>query len=150
MNHKMVVSYRQEGGYGATPSCISEAIPDFPLVTIITVVRNGAKYLKCAIESILSQSYKNIEYIIIDGGSTDGSDNVAIDFNARLLRSLPGRAGQMNLGVRNARGRWCWLLHADCQPDPEVMVNLPSYLLSTRLAWGFFQQHRLWHCTPSE
>ncbi|HKZ16129.1 MAG TPA: glycosyltransferase, partial [Geobacteraceae bacterium] len=73
MSNKLVVPCSQEGSDGVTSSCISEKISNFPLVTIVTVVRNGAKYLKCAIESIISQSYKNIEYIIIDGGSTDGT-----------------------------------------------------------------------------
>ena len=44
-----------------------------PLVSIITVVYNGEKYIENVIESILNQSYKNIEYIIIDGGSIDST-----------------------------------------------------------------------------
>ena len=43
----------------------------FPLVSIITVVRNGEKYLEQTIKSVLNQSYKNIEYLIIDGDSKD-------------------------------------------------------------------------------
>ena len=42
-----------------------------PLVSIITVVRNGEKYLEQTIKSVLNQSYKNIEYLIIDGDSKD-------------------------------------------------------------------------------
>ena len=112
-----------------------------PAVSVIIPVLNDKYHLEKTLATLsCMNTLGEFEIIIVDGGSTDGSDNVAIDFKTRLLRSAPGRAGQMNLGVRNARGRWCWLLHADCQPDPEVMVNLPSYLLSTRLAWGFFQQ----------
>ena len=44
-----------------------------PKVTIITVVFNGEKYLEQTINSVINQTYKNIEYIIIDGGSTDGT-----------------------------------------------------------------------------
>ena len=43
----------------------------YPLVSIITVVRNGEKYLEQTIKSVLNQSYKNIEYLIIDGDSKD-------------------------------------------------------------------------------
>lgn len=48
-------------------------LPDKPLITIITVVFNGSKYFEESIMSVLNQTYENIEYIIIDGGSTDGT-----------------------------------------------------------------------------
>jgi len=43
-----------------------------PLVTIITLVFNGEKYLEPTIQSVINQTYDNVEYIVIDGGSTDG------------------------------------------------------------------------------
>ena len=80
---------------------------DQPLVSIITVVYNGQKYIEDVIKNVLHQSYKNIEYIIIDGGSTDNTlaiikkyenqisswisedDNGISDaFNKGILRSL--------------------------------------------------------------
>ncbi|NCR56260.1 MAG: glycosyltransferase, partial [Microcystis aeruginosa L211-07] len=47
-----------------------------PLVTIITVVFNGEKHLEQTIQSVISQTYNNVEYIIIDGGSTDGTVDI--------------------------------------------------------------------------
>ena len=44
-----------------------------PMISIITAVFNGEKYLEQTIKSIINQTYKNFEYIIIDGGSTDGT-----------------------------------------------------------------------------
>ncbi len=44
-----------------------------PLVTVIIAVRNGEQYLNDAITSVLKQSYRNIELLLIDGGSTDGT-----------------------------------------------------------------------------
>ena len=48
----------------------------YPLVSIITPVYNGEKYIKECIESVLAQDYPNIEYIIINDGSTDQSDAI--------------------------------------------------------------------------
>ena len=46
---------------------------DSPLVSIITPVLNGNKYMEMCVQSVLSQSYPNVEHIILDGGSTDSS-----------------------------------------------------------------------------
>ena len=46
-----------------------------PLITIITVVKNGEKHLEECIKSVLAQKFQNFEYVILDGGSTDNSQN---------------------------------------------------------------------------
>ena len=47
-----------------------------PLVTLITVVKNGGKHLEDCIQSIINQSFKNFEYIIIDGDSNDNTHSI--------------------------------------------------------------------------
>ena len=54
-----------------------------PLVSIITPVLNGIKYLETCIQSVLSQSYPYIEHIFIDGGSSDGSLDILTNYKAK-------------------------------------------------------------------
>ena len=57
---------------------------NMPLISIITVVFNGEKNLEETIKSIINQSYKNIEYIIIDGGSTDGTVDIIRNYEDKI------------------------------------------------------------------
>ena len=64
-----------EGGL-RTKGYFKKSYPDKPLVTVITVVFNGEKYLEETIKSVVEQTYDNVEYLIIDGGSTDNTLNI--------------------------------------------------------------------------
>ena len=55
-----------------------------PKISIITVVFNSKNYIEDTIKNILSQTYKNIEYIIVDGGSTDNTLDIIKKYNARI------------------------------------------------------------------
>jgi glycosyltransferase involved in cell wall biosynthesis len=60
---------RTERELGAAPKDVTA----WPRITIVTAVRNGARYIEDTIRSVISQGYPNLEYLIIDGGSTDGT-----------------------------------------------------------------------------
>ena len=66
-----------------------------PLITIITSVLNGEKHLEETILSIINQNYKNIEYIIVDGGSTDGT----IDIMKRYQNSIDFWYSEKDQGI---------------------------------------------------
>src|SRR5436190_19068052 len=53
-------------------------------VSVVTVVRNGRRHIEEAIQSVLDQAYPNVEYVIIDGGSTDGTVDVIQSFESSL------------------------------------------------------------------
>ncbi len=87
------------------------------MVSIITVVRNGEKYIKQAIESVLAQDYPSIEYIIIDGDSTDGTQDIIEEYREHLAHYVSepdlGIADAWNKGISAARGEYIAFLNAD-------------------------------------
>ena len=86
-------------------------------ITIITVVFNGAKHIRSAIQSVLSQDYDNIEYIVIDGGSTDGTVNIVKEYQDKIsvFISEPdeGIYDAMNKGIVLATGNVIGILNSD-------------------------------------
>lgn len=80
-----------------------------PLVSIVTVVFNAEAYIKKTIESVLAQSYRNIDYIIIDGGSNDKTIEIVKSFGDRLTwisEKDNGIYDAMNKGLKLAKGEW--------------------------------------------
>lgn len=86
-------------------------------VSVITVVLNNQAYVKDAIASVLSQTYRDIEYIVIDGGSTDGSLQIIHSFKDRISRVVSepdeGIYDAMNKGLSLATGDVIGFLNAD-------------------------------------
>ena len=88
-----------------------------PKISIITVVFNGADVLEDTIQSILSQTYQNIEYIVIDGGSTDGTVEIIKKHQDKIHYWISEPDGgiydAMNKGVDKATGEIVGLLNSD-------------------------------------
>lgn len=94
----------------------SVVVEDRPVVTIVTPTYNMAKYLEETIESVLSQDYPHIDYLVMDGASTDGTQEILRKYQDKLrFRSEPdgGQADAVNKGFLDSRGRVFAFLNAD-------------------------------------
>jgi glycosyltransferase involved in cell wall biosynthesis len=88
-----------------------------PLISVITVTLNAVKFLEQCIKSVAEQHYPNVEHIILDGGSTDGTIKLLEKFNDKISywKSEPdnGIYSAMNKAVKHAKGEWILFLGAD-------------------------------------
>lgn len=88
-----------------------------PKISAIIVVFNGAKTIEKAIKSVLGQTYKNLELLIIDGASTDGTLEILKDNKTENLSWISepdkGIYDAMNKGIKKATGEWIFFLGAD-------------------------------------
>ena len=91
-------------------------MPDDALVSVITPSLNQGKFIRATIESVLSQDYPNVEYIVMDGGSTDETRSIVKDYASRLTFIAEPDCGQshaINKGFRRARGNILAWLNSD-------------------------------------
>ncbi|WP_432772783.1 glycosyltransferase family 2 protein [Francisella salimarina] len=104
-----------------------------PIITIITVVFNGEKYLEETINSVISQTYENIEYIVIDGGSTDGTVDIIKKYDSQIdcwvSEHDEGIYDAMNKGIGLATGDWVNFMNAgDLFYNENILESIHSKL----------------------
>jgi glycosyltransferase involved in cell wall biosynthesis len=106
---------------------------ELPKISIITVTYNAEKIVSATIESVLAQTYPNIEYIVVDGASKDTTFDLVQKYAAiaptRLVKTLSERDKNnydaMNKGLRLATGDFVWFLHAgDLIPAPDTLEKV--------------------------
>ena len=149
---------------------IKKSQKDKPLVTIITAVFNGEKYLEECIKSLHNQKYDNIEHIIIDGGSTDKTIEIIKKYENKIdywcQKKDQGIYDAFNIGMKLAKGDYIGFLNSDDTYAEHAFVYLLNYLekfpdkdfifgsvkkhwgvlygyrpYKIRWSWGFYSSH---------
>lgn len=102
--------------------------------SIVTVTYNSSKTVEQTIQSVLSQTYSNFEYIIVDGASKDGTVDIikryaASDSRVRYISEPDnGIYDAMNKGIRMASGDAIALLNSDDYYEPDALENIAKYI----------------------
>ena len=134
-------------------------ISKLPVISVITVVYNRVSTLRTAIESVINHPYPNLEYIVIDGGSTDGSKELIEEYKEQIdyFISEPdeGMYFALNKGMKMATGELIGLAHSD---DYIVLNNTleligRAYIENAADVYycnAFFVKEFETHCSYSE
>lgn len=108
------------------------SIADNPLVSIITVCFNAVNDIEETIQSVINQTYENIEYIIVDGGSKDGTIDIIQKYESHIAKwvSEPDKGiyDAMNKAIELASGKWLNFMNAgDYFVDHHVIANILNW-----------------------
>lgn len=127
-----------------TAAAPTPANGDPPAVSVVTVTYNSEATLERTIESVLSQTFRPIDYVVVDGGSTDSTLDILKRYEGRLRHiSEPdnGIYDAMNKGVRLARGSWIHILNSDdYYAAPDCLARAVSSLDESRT--NYFDMYR--------
>ncbi len=109
-----------------------------PLVTIVIPVYNGSNYMREAIDSAINQTYKNIEIIVVNDGSTDDgeTERIALSYGDKIhyfYKENGGCASALNYGISKMQGEWfSWLSHDDVY-DPRKVESAITNIINNHL-----------------
>ena len=95
-----------------------------PLVSIVIPVFNGSNYMREAIDSALAQTYDNIEIVVVNDGSKDNTEEIAMSYGDKIRyfsKENGGTPTALNMGIANMRGEYfAWLSHDDLYKPNKI------------------------------
>lgn len=108
-----------------------------PLISVVTVVRNREKVIERCVRSVLSQSFKDFEYLIKDGNSTDNTVEIISKYNRQIqyFETSPDKSlyDAMNIATQHATGEWVYYLQSDDMLlDSTVLEQVAPYLQNSK------------------
>lgn len=113
-----------------------------PFISIVTVVYNGEKTIRKTMESVLCQTFKDYEYIIVDGLSKDNTVAIAKEYEPKFQGRLrvysekdKGIYDAMNKGIKLAKGDYIWLVNADDWMEPNALRLISDFHKSENLSF---------------
>jgi glycosyltransferase involved in cell wall biosynthesis len=116
-----------------------------PLCSVILPSYNHAAYVRAAVESVLAQTFRDLELIVIDDGSSDGSAAILAGLVAQdprmqlILRANKGAPATINEGIAHARGKWIAIINSDDLFAPNRIETLVERVEAAAAGWGFTQ-----------
>ncbi len=106
-----------------------------PKITIVTPSFNQGNYLEATIKSIINQKYNNLEYFIIDGGSSDESVKIIKKYekyiNYWISEKDGGQSEAINKGLRMATGDFITWINSDDLLQPDILAKIPTFFESS-------------------
>jgi glycosyltransferase involved in cell wall biosynthesis len=130
------------GDYGLQNKCSS----NMPLISVVIPVFNGANSLEAAIKSVINQQYKNIELIIIDGKSNDGTVETIRRYEASIdywvSEGDEGVYDAMNKGVNASHGDWIYFMGADI-PFESDFIDVLTKHMRHQLSFNYLLRKKL-------
>ena len=129
-----------------------------PLISIITVVRNGEKHLEECINSVLAQKFKDFEYLVIDGNSSDNTRNIIKKYEPKidfyLSENDKGIYDAFNKGMKYVRGKYFGYVNSDDILNSNALEILSRYINSypekdfffgaVKKHWGVLYGYKPW------
>jgi cellulose synthase/poly-beta-1,6-N-acetylglucosamine synthase-like glycosyltransferase len=129
-----------------------------PLITIITVTKNSERFLETTIKSVINQTNKNFEYILIDGGSTDSTLNIIKKYQNRInywvSEDDKGIYSAFNKGLSLAQGEYIGFVNSDDKLKKKALSILGKYIKqypdldfffgTVKKHWGVLHGYKPW------
>jgi GT2 family glycosyltransferase len=131
---------RQKPSYWAVKTCYNESLPPalraYPKVSVVVCVYNGERTLDACLASLEKLNYPNYEVIVVNDGSTDGSQKIAESYRyVRLINQQnKGLSEARNVGIRASSGEIIAFTDSDCTADADWLTYLVARFQSSEFA----------------